>query len=108
MKFNLEHKDYKTEKYVANLGQGLSAIVTMFYHTHLKYWDISYYIGYNLHYRSELIFGKSYINSRKEARKIAQEIMNHARPDDWKTKLNEFYQGLIRESISKTPKFINI
>lgn len=108
MKFILEHKDYKTENYRSDLGNGLSAVVSMHYHTHLKYWDVSYYISYPPYYRSELIFGKAYIDSRKEARKIAQEVMNSAKPDDWKTKLNEFYQNEIRKSISqKTPSYMN-
>jgi hypothetical protein len=104
MKFKLIKKDYKTERYEADLGQGLTASVVMYYHTHLKYWDVIYKIGYPPYYQTEHIFGKAYIDSRKEARNIAQQVMNSARPDDWKTKLSEFYQNEIKKSFK--PNFL--
>jgi len=106
MNFKLIQKDYKTERYESDLGQGLSAVVKMQYHTHLKYWDVFYKITYPPYYQTDHIFGQAYIDSRKEARKIAQQVMDNARPDDWKTKLSEFFQKNIRESI--TPNFIKV
>lgn len=106
MKFNLTQKDYKTERYEADIGQGISAVVVMYYHTHLKFWTVMYKITYQPHFQTDHIVGKDYIESRKEARKLSQQIMDSARPDDWKTKLSEFYQKLIRESI--TPNFMKL
>lgn len=106
MKFELSQKDYRTEIYKSDLGNGLEAIVSMLYHTQLKYWDVAYHIKYPPYYRSEHIFGKEYISSRKDARKIALKVMSEARPDDWKTKLSDFYQKAIRESM--TPNFMRL
>lgn len=110
MKFNLETKTYKDEIYRADLGQGISAVVKMVYHTHLKFWTVIYKIAYPPYYQTEQLFGKDYIYSRKEARSIAQQVMDSAKPDDWKTKLSPFYQNLIREAIAKssTPSFMNL
>ena len=108
MNFKLTKKDYKTERYEADIGQGLSAVVVMHYHTYLKYWDVMYKISYPPNYQTDFIFGKAYIDSRKEARKIAQKVMSEARPDDWKTKLDAFNQSNIRLAISRTPNFMKL
>ena len=108
MKFILESKTATTEVYRAALGQGLSAVVKMNYHTSLKYWDVIYTIRYPPHYQTEHIFGKGYIDSRKDARTVALSVMDNAKLDDWKTKLSPFYQNLIREYLTKTPNFMKI
>ncbi len=108
MRFNLETKTYKDEIYSTDLGQRLSAVVVMHFHTHYKSWDVMYTIRYPPHYQTEHIFEKGNIKSRKEARLIAQQVMDNARPDDWKTKLSEFYKKLIRESLPITPHFVSI
>lgn len=107
MKFNLETKTAKDEIYRADLGQGLSAVVAMHFHTFLKYWAVIYTIRYPPNFRSSHLFGKE-VPTRKEARKIAQQIMDDAKPDDWKTKLDAFNRSNIRASISGTPNFMNI
>ncbi len=108
MKFNLEAKTTKDEIYRANLGEGISAVIQLHYHTHYKMWNVTYTIHYNIHFRTDPIFGKEYIETRKEARQIAQQVMNNAKPDDWKTKLDDFNQSNIRASISKKLEFIKI
>lgn len=104
MKFNLESKTYKDEIYRADIGQGLSAVVGMHYHTFRHYWHVIYYIGYPPYYRAT-VSGVDYLETRKEARKVAQKFMDEAKPDDWK-KLPEFDQNNIRQSI--TPRFMQI
>jgi len=108
MKFNLETKTAKDEIYRADLGQGISALIQLHYHTHYKMWNVTYTIHYGLHFRTDPIFGKEYIENRKEAIQIAQQVMNNAKPDDWKTKLDAFNQSNIRASISGTPNFMKI
>lgn len=107
MKFILESKTATTEIYRADIGQGLSAVVKMNYHTTLKYWDVIYTIRYPPYYQTEHLFGKE-ANNRKEARKLAQQAMNNAKPDDWKNKLSPFYQNLIKEYLQKIPTFMKI
>lgn len=106
MRFNLESKTYKDEIYRADIGQGLSAVVGMYYHTFRKYWHVTYYIGYPPYYRVT-VSGVDYLETRKEARKAAQKIMDEAKPDDWK-RLPEFDQNNIRKSLVQTPKFMQI
>ena len=73
MKFNLETKTAKDEIYRADLGQGISAVVKMHFHTHYRIWDVIYTIRYPPNYQSSHLFGME-IPTRKEARKIAQHL----------------------------------
>lgn len=107
LNFVQSQKDYKTEVYRADFGNGVTAIVAMHYHTTRKYWHVNYYWGYGEHYRSEIIDGKSYVESRKEARKYAEQYMKNASWNDL-NKMDAFNRDNILKSITpKSPNFIS-
>ncbi len=98
MNFKLTQKDCKKERYEADLGHGITAVVEMYYHTFLKYWHVDYRWGYNDHYRTDSIDGVSDLHSRKEARRYAEKYMTRASFDDLK-RLDKFNQDNVIKSM---------
>ena len=101
MKFKLTEKTYKNEKYEATpfqwRGKKIKPIVRMWYHTRLKWWDVSYDFRYGKGFLwSTTIKSKGMIDKRKEARKFANEYMKKASKDDI-NKLSDFYRSSILE-----------
>lgn len=92
--FKLIHKDYKTETYSAKFRTASEIIVRMWYHTHLKYWSVGVMFGYPPYNRTPWVIGKDYIQSRKEARKLAQEYMS-IDPNNLFNKLDDFQKNLM-------------
>ena len=84
--FELVEKTYKDEKYEATpfqwKGRKLKPIVRMWYHTKLKYWDVSYDFRYGKGFLWTVTIKSKGMLNRKEARDYATYYMNEANRDD--------------------------
>jgi len=93
MKFKLTEKTYKKEKYEANpfiwKGHKLKPVVRMWYHTKLKYWDVSYDFRYGKGFVWTVTIKSEGMLNRKKAREFAKKYMRDASPLDI-GKLSEF------------------
>jgi hypothetical protein len=98
-------KDYKDEiwetKPIEYQGKKILATVYMAYHTFLKYWQVTYKLGYGKDFRYGMPPVKTihHLHSRKEAREIAFKYMKEAKPvkDLDKVTDSEFYKKRIIE-----------
>ena len=101
MQFELIEKTYKSEKYISHIKNEVYALVEMYYHTYLKYWDVRYSFTYNKNYITPPIYSYEAINiknGRKTVRKIAFEFMEKASFTDY-NKLSEFHRKIIKEEL---------
>ena len=101
MQFELIEKTYKSEKYVSHIRNGVYAVIQMYYHTHLKYWDVTYQFEYNKRYITPYIKGYEAINiknGRKVTRAKALNMMEDATPTDY-TLLPKFHEDIIRKEL---------
>ena len=99
MEFELVQKDYKTERYESEQiwkGKKVTAVISMWYHTFLKYWDVGYYFVYNDDYITNYIKTEER-KDRRTNRKIMMEWMKESKIDDIDNYVTEFYQKLILE-----------
>lgn len=98
--FKLVEKTYKNEKYEATpfwwKGCKLKPIVRMWYHTKLKYWDVSYDFRYGKGFLWTVTIKSKGMLNRKEARDYATYYMNEAKHDDVE-RLSDFYKNSILE-----------
>ena len=100
MEFKLTEKTYKDEVYESQViwrNKKVTAMVNMHYHTIRKYWHVNYSYNYNKRY-THLVTGESYIDKRKEARKIAQKYMQEASVQDIDNKFDDFHKKSILEA----------
>ena len=100
MKFELTEKTYKNEKYEATpffwKGRKIKPIVRMWYHTKLRYWDVSYDFRYGKNFLWSVTIKSEGMLNRKEARNYATRYMRDANRDDVEG-LSTFYRNLISE-----------
>lgn len=102
MHFKLVEKTYKTEKYVSHIRKGVYAVILMYYHTHLKYWDVGYKFEYNKNYVTPHIMAFEAINiknGRKRTREEAFKMMNIAAPTDYNL-LPKFHRDIIHKELT--------
>ncbi len=102
--FELIHDDWKFETYLAKSeykGIPIEIRVKMRYGTLVKSWYITYGVGYGRNYFTDLEDGgKSRIEGRKEARKIAFEYIKNASLQHIEN-LSDFYKKSILEEGGK-------
>lgn len=98
--FKLVEKTYKNENYEAIpfqwKGCKLKPIVRMWYHTKLKYWDVSYDFRYGKNFLWTVTIKSKCMLNRKEARGYAAKYMKDANRDDVEG-LSDFYKNSILE-----------
>ncbi len=94
MNYKLVEKTYKDERYILPYKYNSSIVVRMHYHTTRHYWDVSVYFTYPPYYQTESVDGKDYVETRKEAREIANRLMS-VNPDVFWDRLSDFYKNNI-------------
>jgi len=99
LKFKKHYSNYQSESYQSDtlLWNKCEVVlrVSMEYHTFKKYWHVNYSCDYGTGLYTILIDGKSDIENRKQARKIAMEFMTKADISDI-DKLSDFNKGCIK------------
>ena len=98
--FKLIEKTYKNERYEATpfhwKGHKLKPIVRMWYHTKLRYWDVSYDFRYGKGFTWTVTIKSEGMLNRKEARSYATTYMRDAKRDDVE-RLSTFNKNSILE-----------
>jgi len=93
--FKLVERTYKKEKYEAApfqwKGKILKPIVRMWYHTKLRYWDVSYDFRYGKNFLWNVTIKSNGMLNRREARDFAKKYMDNASRSDVES-LSDFHK----------------
>jgi len=96
--YTLIEKTNKDEVYKLPYKYNSAIVIHMHYHTTRHYWHVAVYFVYAPHFRTDVIEGNGYVETRKEARKIANSLMQTP-PDTLWDKLSEFHKNEIKAHV---------